>query len=63
MGWQRLLQTYGPLVYHWCERTGLNAADSSDVMQDVFLAVSKSIHQFEKTKQSDSFRGWLWTIT
>jgi RNA polymerase sigma-70 factor (ECF subfamily) len=63
VGWQRLLQIYGPLVYHWCERTGLNAADSSDVMQDVFLAVSKSIHQFEKTKQSDSFRGWLWTIT
>lgn len=61
--WQRLLNTYGPLVYHWCERTGLNAADSSDVMQNVFLAVSNSIQRFEKTRESDSFRGWLWTIT
>lgn len=62
-GWQRLLKTYGPLVYHWCQRTGLNAADSSDVMQNVFLAVSKSIHKFDKTSENDSFRGWLWTIT
>jgi len=61
--WQRLLTTYGPLVYHWCERTGLNAVDSSDVMQNVFLAVSKSVHKFEKQRENDSFRGWLWTIT
>jgi len=61
--WQRLLNVYGPLVFHWCERTGLNAADSADVMQDVFAAVSKSISTFGKTRRRDSFRGWLWTIT
>lgn len=61
--WNRLLKVYGPLVYHWCQRTGLDAADSADVMQNVFMAVSKSIHGFEKARQSDSFQGWLWTIT
>jgi RNA polymerase sigma-70 factor, ECF subfamily len=32
-------------------------------MQNVFLAVSKSVHKFERKRESDSFRGWLWTIT
>tara|TARA_R110002072_G_C7978294_1_gene535845 strand:+ start:33795 stop:34238 length:444 start_codon:yes stop_codon:yes gene_type:complete len=32
-------------------------------MQNVFLSVSKSVHKFEKNRESDSFRGWLWTIT
>ncbi len=61
--WQRLLTIYGPLVFHWCERTGLNSADSADVLQDTFIAVSKSIGTFQKTRPSDTFRGWLWTIT
>ena len=61
--WQRLLNVYGPLVYHWCQRTGLNASDSADVMQNVFMAVSRSIAGFEKRRESDSFRGWLWTVT
>lgn len=61
--WQRLLTIYGPLVFHWCERAGLNSADSADVMQDVFIAVSKSISAFSKTRTTDSFRGWLWTVT
>lgn len=61
--WQRLLTTYGPQVYHWCERTGLNAAGSSDVMQNVFVTFSKSVHKFEKDRESDSFCGWMWTIT
>ncbi len=61
--WKRLLDIYGPLVHHWCQRTGLNGADSADVMQNVFMAVSKSSHGFKKTRESDSFRGWLWTVT
>lgn len=61
--WQRLLSVYGPLVYHWCQRTGLNATDSADVMQDVFLAISRSVYRFRKVKETDSFRGWLWTVT
>lgn len=32
-------------------------------MQDVFLAVSRSVHRFQKVKKTDSFRGWLWTVT
>ncbi len=32
-------------------------------MQEVFQAVSGAIERFRHDRPSDSFRGWLWTIT
>jgi RNA polymerase sigma-70 factor (ECF subfamily) len=61
--WQRLVELYGPLVYGWCRRQGLQAAAAADVGQEVFLAVSKSIANFRRDRPDDSFRGWLWGIT
>jgi hypothetical protein len=29
--WRRLALLYGPLVYGWCRRRGLQAADAQDV--------------------------------
>src|SRR5436309_2947113 len=34
--WERLVDLYAPLVYHWCRRCGLSAEDSADVFQEVF---------------------------
>ena len=61
--WARLSELYGPLVYHWCRRTGLPAEDSADVVQDVFRSVSTAIESFHNDRDGDTFRGWLWTIT
>lgn len=61
--WQRLVDLYGPLVYHWCRNQGLRAEDSSDVFQEVFTAVSKSVDRFIRRPGNGTFRGWLWTIT
>ncbi len=38
--WQRLADLYGPLVYHWCRRSGMRPPDAADTLQDVFTAVS-----------------------
>lgn len=57
--WSRLAQLYGPLVYGWCRRRGLQDNDAADVVQEVFRAVAANIKSF----QPGSFRGWLWTIT
>src|SRR5262249_30501419 len=54
---------YGPLVYAWCRRAGLQAADAEDVLQDVFVTVSRRIGDFRHGGEKDTFRGWLWTIT
>ncbi len=61
--WQRLAAIYGPLVYGWCRSFGVPTQDSSDIVQEVFAAVHRSLPAFQKTGVDDSFRGWLWTIT
>jgi RNA polymerase sigma-70 factor (ECF subfamily) len=61
--WKRLVSLYGPKVYGWCRHKGLSEADAEDVGQEVWAVVSRSIADFRKEKQGDSFRGWLWTIT
>jgi RNA polymerase sigma-70 factor (ECF subfamily) len=61
--WQRLIDLYGPLVYHWCRRHQLGPEDRADVFQEVFRAVATHITTFRKDRPGDTFRGWLLTIT
>jgi RNA polymerase sigma-70 factor (ECF subfamily) len=61
--WQRLLDLYVPLVFSWCSRSGMQAQDSADVVQEVFQAVMGGIAKFRYSRPDDTFRGWLRTIT
>jgi RNA polymerase sigma-70 factor (ECF subfamily) len=60
--WQALVDLYGPVVYGWCRRWGVEPTDAMDVVQDVFTAVSSAIRTFRKDRPGDTFCGWLWTI-
>jgi RNA polymerase sigma-70 factor (ECF subfamily) len=61
--WERLVDLYAPLVYHWCKRGGLSPEDSADVFQEVFRALAAHIAGFRRDRAGDTFRGWLRTIT
>jgi RNA polymerase sigma-70 factor, ECF subfamily len=61
--WRRLVQRYGPLVYHWCRRDGLRPEDAADIVQEVLRSVALHLERFRKQEPGDTFRGWLWTIT
>ena len=61
--WERLVELYAPLVYHWCGRAGLGKEDTADVFQEVFRAVAGHLGGFHRDRPGDSFRGWLRTIT
>lgn len=61
--WRRLVHLFGPLVYQWCRRHGLQAADATDVGQEVFRSVACGIGRFRREQPADTFQGWLWTIT
>lgn len=61
--WQRLSQLYGPMIYGWSRRAGLQPNDAADVMQTVFVTLTRRINQFQRRTSRDSFRGWLWTVT
>jgi RNA polymerase sigma-70 factor (ECF subfamily) len=61
--WNRLVNTFGPIVYRWCRVSGVSESESPDVVQDVFAAVARGMDRFQREKPEGSFRSWLATIT
>lgn len=59
--WERLVKLYSPLVYFWCQESGLPQSDVHDVFQDVFHALARDINQF-RLIENGTFRGWLRTM-
>jgi DNA-directed RNA polymerase specialized sigma24 family protein len=57
--WLEFLTIYEPVTYRLLRRGGLQDADALDVMQELFLAVSRSIDRWDPAKEKGSFRGWL----
>ena len=60
--WRRLVQIYGPLVYQWSRRLGLQPADAADAVQETLASVSRGLVNFDAGQPDSKFRGWLWTI-
>lgn len=60
--WAQIVHLYGPLVHRWCRRAGLTDADTADVFQETFRAVSSNLQTFSPQKSIGSFRCWLRTI-
>lgn len=60
--WQRFVDLYAPLIFHWGRIQGLNATDASDLVQEVMAILISKLPEFEydPTKR---FRGWLRTVT
>jgi RNA polymerase sigma-70 factor, ECF subfamily len=59
--WERLVKLYSPLVYFWCQESGLPPSDVHDVFRDVFHALARDISKFHPT-ENGTFRGWLRTM-
>ena len=62
LAWQRMVQIYGPLVYTWLRRAGVQSSDAADVVQETFLTLATKLTQFDGTIPGATFRGWLWTV-
>lgn len=61
--WQEFVRLYGPIIYRFARKRGLQDADAADLMQDVMRSVSASIGRLEYDRKQGTFRGWLFTIT
>jgi len=57
--WIEFVTLYEPVIYRLLRRHGLQDADARDVMQELLLAVSRSIDRWDPAKDRGSFRGWL----
>jgi RNA polymerase sigma-70 factor (ECF subfamily) len=60
--WVRFTKLYTPLIFYWARKTGLQAQDAADLVQDVMAIVLRRIASFEYDS-GKSFRGWLRTVT
>src|SRR5262245_55425147 len=61
--WQEFARLYGPLVYGFARKRGLQDADAADLMQDVLRSVSAAIVRLDYDRNQGTFRGWLFTIS
>jgi len=61
--WQEFMRLYGPVVYGFARKRGLQDADAADLMQDVMRSVSTAIGRLDYDRNQGTFRGWLFTIT
>src|SRR5208282_919320 len=57
--WVEFVSLYEPMAYRLLRRHGLQDADAREVMQELFMAVSRSIDRWDPAKERGSFRGWL----
>jgi len=60
--WNRFARLYGPLVYRFGRRHGLQDADAADLAQDVLLSAAVAMVRFEYDPQRGRFRSWLFTV-
>lgn len=61
--WGEFVRLYGPLVYAFAKKHGLQDADASDLTQEVLHAVSRAISRWDYDVQRGGFRHWLFTVT
>jgi len=60
--WSHFVRLYGPLVYHFARRRGLQDSDSGDVTQEVLRAVMARAEGLDQIHQKGSLRSWLFTV-
>lgn len=61
--WDVLTRLYGPPIYRWARKAGLQCQDAADIVQNVFVSVWRGLPAFVVDRPDSSFRGWLRVIT
>lgn len=57
--WEQFVAIYEPAMYRSLRLAGLQAADASDLTQELLIKINQHVHLWECGKERGSFRGWL----
>ena len=60
--WAHFVDIYGPLIYRYGRRKGLQDADAADLSQTVLTEVAQCIGRFNYDATLGRFRNWLLVI-
>jgi RNA polymerase sigma-70 factor (ECF subfamily) len=60
--WTEFVRLYGPVIYGFGRKRGLQDADATDLVQDVLRSVARNANKLEYDPKKGTFRGWLYTI-
>ena len=60
--WAEFLEIYQPIVFRMARKRGLQDADAHDVVQQVFISISRAIDGWRASPAQPLFRAWLVTI-
>jgi RNA polymerase sigma-70 factor (ECF subfamily) len=60
--WEEFVRHYGAKILQWCRRWKLQEPDAQDVTQSVLLKIARRMRTF-RYDPTQSFRGWLKTLT
>jgi RNA polymerase sigma-70 factor (ECF subfamily) len=60
--WGQFVELYGPIVYAYGRKRGLQDADAADLVQTALLAVAGEIRRFEYDPRRGLFRAWFLTV-
>ncbi len=60
--WEQFVALYGPLIYQFARKQGLQDADAADLTQVVLQAVIDAMKRLDYDPQRGSFRSWLYKV-
>lgn len=61
--WTAFVRLYGPVIYGFARKRGLQDADAADLMQEVMKSVARNAEKLNYDPERGTFRGWLYTVT